>query len=103
MATGVVEHDTHGPGGRPHVEPQPPAIACAFVAGCDGDHGISRATVPEGVLTAHSFDHGIGWLTVLADALEEAGCTNADILLHLRSPGPHVRGCWALDLILGKS
>ena len=26
MATGVLEHDTHGPGGRPHVEPQPPAI-----------------------------------------------------------------------------
>jgi hypothetical protein len=39
---------------------------------------------------------------VLADALEEAGCTDPDILTHLRSPGPHVRGCWALDLILGK-
>ncbi|WP_405875273.1 4-hydroxybenzoate 3-monooxygenase [Streptomyces sp. NBC_00005] len=44
------------------------AISCAFVAGCDGDHGISRAAVPDGVLTAHAFDHGIGWLTVLADA-----------------------------------
>ncbi|WP_257232544.1 4-hydroxybenzoate 3-monooxygenase [Streptomyces sp. Rer75] len=44
------------------------AITCAFVAGCDGDHGISRASVPDGVLTAHTFDHGIGWLTVLADA-----------------------------------
>ncbi|WP_407647235.1 4-hydroxybenzoate 3-monooxygenase [Actinacidiphila soli] len=44
------------------------AIACAFVAGCDGDRGISRASVPDGVLTAHAFDHGIGWLTVLADA-----------------------------------
>jgi p-hydroxybenzoate 3-monooxygenase len=43
-------------------------IACAFVAGCDGDHGVSRTTVPEGALTAHAFDHGIGWLTVLADA-----------------------------------
>jgi hypothetical protein len=41
-------------------------------------------------------------LAVLADALEEAGCTDADILGHLRSPGPHVRGCWALDLLLGK-
>jgi hypothetical protein len=38
----------------------------------------------------------------LADALEDAGCTDADILSHLRSPGPHVRGCWALDLLLGK-
>jgi hypothetical protein len=41
-------------------------------------------------------------LAVLADALEDAGCTDAAILTHLRSPGPHVRGCWALDLILGK-
>jgi hypothetical protein len=41
-------------------------------------------------------------LRVLADALEEAGCSDADILGHLRSPGPHVRGCWALDLVLGK-
>lgn len=41
-------------------------------------------------------------LTILADALEEAGCQDADILGHLRSPGPHVRGCWALDLVLGK-
>jgi hypothetical protein len=41
-------------------------------------------------------------LAVLSDALEEAGCTDAALLDHLRSPGPHVRGCWALDLILGK-
>lgn len=41
-------------------------------------------------------------LPVLADALEDAGCGNEDIIEHLRSPGPHVRGCWALDLILGK-
>jgi hypothetical protein len=42
-------------------------------------------------------------LAVLADALEEAGCTDADILCHLRGPGPHVRGCWPVDLCLGKS
>lgn len=41
-------------------------------------------------------------LAVLADALEDAGCDNADVLRHLRSPGPHARGCWALDLTLGK-
>jgi hypothetical protein len=41
-------------------------------------------------------------LTVLADALEEADCKDADLLEHLRSPGPHVRGCWALDLVLAK-
>ncbi|MCX4885700.1 4-hydroxybenzoate 3-monooxygenase [Streptomyces sp. NBC_00847] len=48
--------------GTPHT------LTCAFVAGCDGDRGYSRTVVPEGVLTAHAFDHGIGWLTVLADA-----------------------------------
>ena len=41
-------------------------------------------------------------LSVLADALEEAGCTNADILNHCRVPGVHVRGCWAVNLLLGK-
>jgi hypothetical protein len=41
-------------------------------------------------------------LAVLSDALEEAGCDDEDILSHLRSPGPHVRGCWALDLLRGK-
>jgi hypothetical protein len=39
---------------------------------------------------------------ILADALEEAGCTDAAILSHLRGPGPHVRGCWVVDLLLGK-
>jgi hypothetical protein len=42
-------------------------------------------------------------LAVLADALEEAGCTDPDLLSHLRQPGPHYRGCWAVDLILQKA
>jgi hypothetical protein len=42
-------------------------------------------------------------LAVLADAVEEAGCTDAELLGHLRSPGPHVHGCWAVDAVLGKS
>ncbi len=41
-------------------------------------------------------------LPLLADALEDAGCTSGDILAHCRGPGPHVRGCWAVDLLLGK-
>jgi hypothetical protein len=53
-------------------------------------------TAPDGHLTSLR-------LSILADALEEAGCTDAAILSHLRSPGPHARGCWAVDLILGKS
>ncbi|MFO0930153.1 MAG: hypothetical protein U0736_24530 [Gemmataceae bacterium] len=42
-------------------------------------------------------------LAVLADALEEAGCADGELLCHLRSIGPHVRGCWAVDVILGRS
>jgi hypothetical protein len=41
-------------------------------------------------------------LPILADALEDAGCVSGSLLAHLRSTGPHVRGCWALDVVLGK-
>jgi hypothetical protein len=39
---------------------------------------------------------------VLGDALEEAGCADGVILGHCRGAGPHARGCWLLDLLLGK-
>jgi hypothetical protein len=41
-------------------------------------------------------------LPILADALMDAGCADEQILKHCRSKGPHLRGCWAVDLILGK-
>ncbi len=41
-------------------------------------------------------------LAVLADALLDAGCDNEDLIQHCREAGSHVRGCWPLDLILGK-
>jgi hypothetical protein len=41
-------------------------------------------------------------LPILADALEEAGCSEQTILDHLRGPGLHCRGCWAVDLVLAK-
>ena len=46
-------------------------------------------------------DRAFDRLPVFADALEEAGCTNADVLLHCRQPGDYVRGCWVVDLVLG--
>jgi hypothetical protein len=41
-------------------------------------------------------------MPILADALQDAGCDNDDILFHCRGDGPHVRGCWVVDLVLGK-
>jgi hypothetical protein len=48
-------------------------------------------------------DRAFDRLPILADALEDAGCDNADILNHCRQRGEHVRGCWVVDLILGRS
>lgn len=42
-------------------------------------------------------------MPILADALLDAGCTEASLLDHLRGPGPHARGCWVVDLILSKA
>src|ERR1700733_57232 len=42
-------------------------IACDLIAGCDGDHGVSRGSIPDGVLTAYTRDYGVTWLAVLAD------------------------------------
>jgi hypothetical protein len=41
-------------------------------------------------------------MPILADALQDAGCDSEDVLNHCRGEGPHVRGCWVVDLVLGK-
>ncbi len=41
-------------------------------------------------------------LLLLADELVKSGCTNQEILGHCRGSGPHVRGCWVVDGVLGK-
>jgi hypothetical protein len=61
---------------------------------------ISLAKAASGEGSQPSADLDPVRLGVLSDALEEAGCTDAAILDHLRSQGPHVRWCWAVDLIL---
>jgi hypothetical protein len=62
---------------------------------------LAQTAYEERHLPSGTLDNGR--LAVLADALEEAGCTDAEILGHLRGPEPHVRGCWPIDLCLGKS
>jgi hypothetical protein len=56
------------------------------------------SSLAQAIYGERAFDR----LPILADALEDAGCDNADILNHCRQPGEHVRGCWVVDLILGK-
>jgi hypothetical protein len=62
---------------------------------------LAPAAYDERILPAGTLDPAR--LALLADALEDAGCTSANILGHLHSEGPHVRGCWVVDALLGKS
>jgi hypothetical protein len=71
-----------------------PCIAPAWLSWNSG-------TVPR-LAAAIYEDRAFDRLPVLADALEDAGCTDAAILGHCRAGGEHVRGCWVVDLVLGK-
>jgi hypothetical protein len=72
----------------------PPTIDPSWLAWNDGTVRRLAAAIYEG----RAFER----LPLLADALEEAGCAENELLRHLRRPGPHVRGCVALDALLGK-
>lgn len=77
--------DIAGPAVRP---PFPPAWRTEPVV-----------ALARGMYEARDF----GPMPVLADALDDAGCADPDVLSHCRGDGPHARGCWVVDLILGRS
>jgi hypothetical protein len=58
----------------------------------------SVTALARGIYDDRAFDA----MPILADALEDAGCMNGDVLNHCRTGGPHYRGCWVLDLLLEK-
>jgi hypothetical protein len=60
-------------------------------------NGGTARRLAQAIRTEGAFDR----LPILADALEEAACGNAEVLVHCRRPGEHVRHCWVLDLLLG--
>jgi hypothetical protein len=81
---------------------KPPAVASSWLVWNDGvvqrlaEAAYQERQMPRGYLDGAR-------LAILADAVEEAGCTDAATLRHLRGPGLHVRGCHIVDLLLGKS
>lgn len=79
-------------------------LECVFVRRADRPD-LDRAwlttdvlALARGVAVGRSF----GTLPILADALQDAGCGAVGLLAHCRGPGPHVRGCWVVDLVLDK-
>jgi hypothetical protein len=74
---------------------RPPRTLDPAVLGWDGG-GARR--LAKAIYDGRRFED----LPILADLLEEAGCTDAALLGHLRGPGPHMLGCHALDLALGR-
>jgi hypothetical protein len=68
--------------------PQAPAWACSETA-----RQMAQAITDEGRYAD---------LPILADALEDAGCADEDVLGHCRGGVVHARGCWVIDLILGR-
>jgi hypothetical protein len=61
-----------------------------------------RTELSAGIASRMYEERDFAGMPILADALEEAGCDNADILAHCREPGAHVRGCWVVDHVLSK-
>ncbi len=88
-AQAILLRDIFGNPFRPMPEVDPAWLAW--------DGGVVPA-MALGIYDELAFDH----MPVLGDALEEAGCTDAEILGHCRGQGPHARGCWLIDLLLGK-
>jgi hypothetical protein len=70
------------------------SIAAAWVAWNE----CTVRRLAEAVYTERAFER----MPVLADAMEEAGCDDAEMLAHCRGPGPHTKGCWVVDLLLGR-
>lgn len=78
----------------------PPPLDPAVLAWNDGTvRRLAETAYRERHLPSGDLDRGR--LAILADALLDAGCADEDLIAHCRGPGPHVRGCWAVDAILG--
>ncbi len=88
----VHDLDTDRPSIRYHFQGEERRLACDFVAGCDGFHGVCRPSIPDGVLSVFERSYPFGWLGILADTapssheLVYAGHERGFALLSMRSP-----------------
>ncbi|VTT98118.1 Uncharacterized protein OS=Sorangium cellulosum (strain So ce56) GN=sce5710 PE=4 SV=1 [Gemmataceae bacterium] len=64
--------------------------------------GVWRTSTAVALARGMYESRDFGPMPILADALQDAGCENEEVLGHCRGGGPHVRGCWVVDLVLGK-
>jgi hypothetical protein len=86
-------------------EPETQGRFLCDILGCPPSLSLDPSWLTPTVITLAQLiynDRTFADLPILADALEDAGCDNEDILSHCRGDSPHVRGCWVLDLLLGK-
>ncbi|MDB5310207.1 MAG: hypothetical protein JWO38_4409 [Gemmataceae bacterium] len=97
--------------GRPEEEPDPAEFAfqCRLIRDIFGNPFRPAAFEPAWQtstvvsLARQMYEaRDFGPIPILADALLDAGCDSQEVLDHCRGEGPHVRGCWVLDLILGR-
>jgi hypothetical protein len=88
--------------GNPFSDLPPKKGQSALTKKCPEWHTWNDATIPK--LAQAIYEQGrFQELPMLADALDEAGCREEGILHHCRASGEHVKGCWVIDLLLGKS
>ena len=99
--------------GDPVTEPGPEKAAQARLLRCDfGSLPYRKVTIEprwlssdgeRATILANAIDNQQAFerLPEMATVLERGGCKNDDVLSHCREPGPHVRGCWVIDLLLG--
>jgi hypothetical protein len=89
--------------GKPAADVQPAMLRCVFNPFRPVSfEPVWRTPAVTSIARRAYEEREFSSLPVLADALEEAGCHSTEVLDHLRSPAEHVRGCWALDLIVNK-
>jgi hypothetical protein len=81
--------------------PSPPLPAAVLAWNDRTVYRLAQAIYEDRQLPAGTLD--TARLAILADALLDAGCDDEALIAHCRGAGPHVRGCWAVDLILGKT